>query len=210
MKRHLFYTFLGIFAATAIITLLGIMGVLQIREGYLTSLVATLLIESAGAVIALFRGAEFFTESPPDASNQNHPTAVPVTHMPQESVRKMDDYHGANIGGEWLSFNGDPTISTSHQDGDAVIEQTGHDISMRLKLTRNRHGNAINRKFIYAGQFWEGQLVLTFHDEDARGYIIGAIVLRLTSDLKRLIGKTTYFHHSTNAVVSEDFCLQRP
>ena len=61
MKRHLFYTFLGIFAVTSFVTLLGITRVIQIPDGYLTALVTAFLVESAGAVVALFRRAEFFT-----------------------------------------------------------------------------------------------------------------------------------------------------
>ena len=63
MKVHLFYTLLVIFAATALVTLLGITGVVHIADGYLTALVTAFLIESAGAVLALFRRAEFFPES---------------------------------------------------------------------------------------------------------------------------------------------------
>jgi len=61
MKRHLFYTFLGIFLATSIVTLLGVIGAINIASGYLTSLVAAFLIELAGAVIAIFQRADFFS-----------------------------------------------------------------------------------------------------------------------------------------------------
>jgi hypothetical protein len=85
MKAHLFYTFLFIFAATALITLLGVTGVVPIQEGYLTALVAAFLIELAGAVIAIFKGADFF------ASDKNHITA-------EESIRgsigKLDTAFG--------------------------------------------------------------------------------------------------------------------
>jgi len=60
MKSHLFYTFLLIFAATAIVTLLGVTNVIQIQEGYLTALVSAFLLELTGAVIAIFKSANFF------------------------------------------------------------------------------------------------------------------------------------------------------
>src|SRR5262245_342038 len=56
----LFYTFLVIFAATAIVTLLGVIKVLPIEQENLRWLLGAFLIELAGAVIALFRGAPFF------------------------------------------------------------------------------------------------------------------------------------------------------
>lgn len=71
MKRHLFYTLLAIFVATAVVTLLGVTGVVSVRDGYLTALIAAFLVESAGAVVAIFRGADFFSED-----EQRHASAV--------------------------------------------------------------------------------------------------------------------------------------
>jgi hypothetical protein len=62
MKRHLFYTFLGVFGLTSLVTLMGVTGVIHIADGYLTPLVGAFLLELAGAVIAVFRRAEFFTD----------------------------------------------------------------------------------------------------------------------------------------------------
>lgn len=62
MKKHLFYTFLTIFAATSVVTILGITGVVSIADGYLSSLVGAFLIELAGAAIAVFRTAKFFDD----------------------------------------------------------------------------------------------------------------------------------------------------
>jgi hypothetical protein len=58
----LFYTFLVIFAATAVVTLLGVVKVLPIEQENLRWLLGAFLIELAGAVIALFRGAPFFSK----------------------------------------------------------------------------------------------------------------------------------------------------
>ena len=85
MKAHLFYTFLVIFAATSIVTLLGVTSVITIREGYLTALVGAFLIELAGAVIAIFKSADFF------ASDKNQITAEEDI---QNSIRKLDTAFG--------------------------------------------------------------------------------------------------------------------
>jgi hypothetical protein len=61
----LFYTFLVIFALTAIATLLGVLRVVPIDPKQLNWLLGAFLIELAGAVITLFRGAPFFGESSP-------------------------------------------------------------------------------------------------------------------------------------------------
>jgi hypothetical protein len=81
MKTHLFYTFLVIFAATAVITLLGLTNVIMIREGYLTGLVTAFLIELAGAVIAIFKSANFFTAEKSEISSEA---------KVWESIRKLD------------------------------------------------------------------------------------------------------------------------
>ena len=65
MKKHLFYTLLLIFIATAIVTLCGVTGVLSIKDEYLQPLIAALLIEIAVAIIGLFRKTEFFSENIP-------------------------------------------------------------------------------------------------------------------------------------------------
>lgn len=60
MKEALFYSFLSIFVATAILTLFGLTGHLRIRLGFLKALVASLLLELAVSVIALYRNTDFF------------------------------------------------------------------------------------------------------------------------------------------------------
>jgi hypothetical protein len=85
VKAHLFYTFLVIFAATSVVTLLGVTSVLTIRDGYLTALVSAFLIELAGAVIAIFKGADFF------ASEKNQ---IAGEEQIRESIRKLDTAFG--------------------------------------------------------------------------------------------------------------------
>lgn len=63
MKEALFYSFLVIFVATAIVTLLGLTGHLRIRPGFLKALVASLLLELAVSVIALYKATDFFDGS---------------------------------------------------------------------------------------------------------------------------------------------------
>jgi hypothetical protein len=85
VKTHLFYTFLVIFAATAVITLLGVTNVIVIREGHLTALITAFLIELAGAVIAIFKSANFFS---PEKSQISSEEKV------WESIRKLDTAFG--------------------------------------------------------------------------------------------------------------------
>jgi len=60
MKEALFYSFLIIFVATAIVTLLGLTGHLRIKPGFLKALVTSLILELAVSVIALYKATDFF------------------------------------------------------------------------------------------------------------------------------------------------------
>ena len=60
MKETLFFLFVGIFAVTAIITLLGITGVIKtIKEKYLNALFTALILEVVAAVFILFNNYDF-------------------------------------------------------------------------------------------------------------------------------------------------------
>jgi hypothetical protein len=85
LKAHLFYTFLVIFAATSIVTLLGVTSVITIRDGYLTALVSAFLLELAGAVIAIFKSADFF---------KSETSQMTTEEEVWKSIRKLDSAFG--------------------------------------------------------------------------------------------------------------------
>jgi hypothetical protein len=114
---------------------------------------------------------------------------------------------GADISGEWSSY--DSVEPTALPAGSARITQRGASVAMTLHRTRSRDGNVTDRRFRYHGTLSAGQLTLLFEDERARGFITGSIVLRLSSTLRLLTGKTVYFNHDLNAVSAYDFQLRR-
>ncbi len=65
MKRHLFYTFLTIFAVTAALTLAGVAKLANIDQEYLKPLFWTVLIEAGGAVILVFKKEDWLNDPPP-------------------------------------------------------------------------------------------------------------------------------------------------
>lgn len=62
MKKHLFYSLLFVFLATAIVTLLGVTGMILVKEPYLGWLVTAFLIEGAGVTYTIVKGTNFFSE----------------------------------------------------------------------------------------------------------------------------------------------------
>jgi hypothetical protein len=67
MKAAMFTLFFILFAATSVITLLGVLDLIKVREGYLNALVASLLLELIAAMITLFKKTSFFGDEKTEA-----------------------------------------------------------------------------------------------------------------------------------------------
>ncbi len=79
----LFYTFIVIFGITAVITILGITGVIKtIHKKYLNALFTALIIEVIGAVIGVFKSADFFQEG-----------QIPEKIYTETFIEPSGDYH---------------------------------------------------------------------------------------------------------------------
>jgi hypothetical protein len=114
-----------------------------------------------------------------------------------------------DISGDWESFDEDPNVAAGPV-GRATVKQFGTSVRVGLVRSMSRSGKLTQREFHYRGRFLDGQLTLLFEDRRLRGYITGAIVLRLSSNAMLLQGKTTYFDHEGNGVVSHDLWWRRP
>jgi hypothetical protein len=98
----LFVTFIVIFIATAVITLLGITEVIEIKSGYLTALVAAFLVELAGAVVAMYKQAPFFVSKSKTISESVRATVEGFDQLSdqiKDVIEKTDEaskphYHG--------------------------------------------------------------------------------------------------------------------
>ncbi len=89
MQWILFLTFIGIFAATAIITLLGVTEKIHVKPAYLKALFGALLIELIGAVITQFGETDFFA-----AENAIIIAVLPEEYQaatPNKSIEKMKE-----------------------------------------------------------------------------------------------------------------------
>ncbi len=75
-KNTLFIVFVAIFVISAIITLLGITGVLKIERRYLNTLFTSLIIGLVGAVISMFNGISW------DSNKKDDPIEIGNTALP--------------------------------------------------------------------------------------------------------------------------------
>lgn len=98
MKKVLFYTFIFIFLATAIITLLGLIVDDLIAPGYLDKLFYLLIAETIAPVIALFKKTNFFEEDQNKNEDQDQDTSkVSIVMLPKESFPRSSDPHTCTI-----------------------------------------------------------------------------------------------------------------
>jgi hypothetical protein len=102
------------------------------------------------------------------------------------------------VAGEWKNEekkeNGSTVISTMK------IQQFGTNIKAELTRVSESH----TRKFRYKGKIYGGQIILTWYEEQAAGFNIGSMFLVPSSDIRELKGKTTFYHHDTNEIISQD------
>lgn len=102
-----------------------------------------------------------------------------------------------DICGRWLGYSPEGP-KPDESNAELVIEQTGSFIRASI-VARVREGV---RTFEYEGRLMSGQLVLFFEEPAGRNFIVGTVVLHLSGDLKRLLGRSTYYHHTRKEVVA--------
>lgn len=136
MKEALFYSFLIIFVATAIVTLLGLTGHIKIRQGYLKILVTSLILEIVVSVIALYKSTDFF---------ENGRFERYVKPNQQEYIWKDAKIRFSYPRTGW-------SLDTKRMQGGlgdlALI--SGNDISAQIQL----HNSALDSKFVDKWDFF--------------------------------------------------------
>jgi hypothetical protein len=166
MRRALFYTFLAIFVLTALVTLLGIMGVVRIEDFYLKGLFGALLLELVGAIIGLFRGTDFFAQDDnPRRANPGPPTARIDEPTPNQRVGRTIDIRGTATGIPatmhlWLAVEANgfvwPKREIRVDDGNewrVSIFEDGHSARFAVALFLvSPDGDAAIRKWLDDGQ----------------------------------------------------------
>jgi hypothetical protein len=116
-------------------------------------------------------------------------------------------YKGPNLNGAWSTH--DTNDVQAPAVGRAEVQQKGHQVKMVNIRTTSRSGRGIDRRFEYSGAFYSPHLTVQFHEDKMKGHITGAMVFRLSADGNLLAGKTTYFDHERNSVVSHDLFMRR-
>ena len=149
-KTILFIVFILVFVFTAAITLLGILGVIQIEKTYLNTLFAALIVELIGAVMALYRSADFFK------ADQEAPTAPPPS-VPEPTREffagrwRVDQDQGDRRGGTLINYLPDGQFEGT---SDLFQGNTGmrQEVKGRWEIQKIGHG-----KFILTVSYEDGR-----------------------------------------------------
>lgn len=144
MAIALFVVFLTIFAATAGVTLLGVMGKVAIKDTYLRVLVGAFLLELAAPVIALYQDVDFFGASATDFI-EGLPPAVKsdsVDLVTQNISDLVDEHEQYRSDAKELQ---EQVERMSAEIGRyAELENNPFLLFARLSADINRHGEFIN------------------------------------------------------------------
>mgnify|MGYP001559453092 CR=1 FL=1 len=103
-------------------------------------------------------------------------------------------YQGLKISGAWIGIFSDKTSPSTIDDPDYVIyiNQKGHFIEGSLIRNKNHDGSRGSKEFTFNGLFRDGNLVLTYKPKDNTRLGLGAYVMMLTSDGRKLEGTSVY------------------
>lgn len=152
----LFYIFIGIFGITAIITILGITGVIKtIHKKYLNALFTALIIEVIGAVIGVFKSADFFQEGKIpekiyaatylESSGNYHDDLFKII----TELQHIEDYEDISSKNMELELELDQCITDYNKLTDDLnrLDKNFYVYIIKLRNSMNEFGGSINISF---------------------------------------------------------------
>ncbi len=144
MITALFYVFLAIFAATAVVTLLGVTKILSIEDKYLKVLLGAFLLELAISVVGVYRSADFFGTSAADfiealPSSVRSDSVDVVAQNITAVVDEREQYRS-----EVNELQEQVTRMSDDIDRYSELENNTFLLFARLSADINRHGEFIN------------------------------------------------------------------
>ena len=113
-RTILFIVVILVFIATATLTLLGVSGLHPVPDFYLKLLVGALLVENAGAVLAVFKHGQFFVDQPAPASALSSTESIgPVSERQLAMHGSWKGTARQEVGPDGLAFDADMHVTFS-------------------------------------------------------------------------------------------------
>lgn len=113
-------------------------------------------------------------------------------------------YEGSKIDGEWDIFYG------GAKDASAVlsVKQLGNKITGTSRISKNKAGKVVNRRYKYNGIFLNNSTILIFEDEKHPLLMGGAMVLHhIDADAQIMRGKSIYFKTEIDDIDTSEIVL---
>ncbi len=131
-----------------------------------------------------------------------------TTHLIPTMIRRL--HQEADISGKWQYYS----KALDAPAGIAKVTQRGEGVVVELERTHGESQKGIARTLKYRGHLRSDQLCLLFEDSEDLRNIVGAAVLKLSIDRKRLEGMRTYVERGEGAskygeVVSKPLVLKK-
>lgn len=109
-----------------------------------------------------------------------------------------------NIAGRW-----DIIATDEGKENVGHVEFTQRGPRINGKYYRRKRSDSSIRSFTCQGSFASGQLVMTFEETANKGHNVGSMVLKLSSDGRKLTGLNVYLHHDSGQVRAVDALLEK-
>lgn len=113
-------------------------------------------------------------------------------------------YQGLKISGTWIGLYTENTSLSTIDDPDYLIyiNQKGHFVEGSIIRNKNPNGERSTKEFIFSGLFRDGNLVITYKPKDDARLGLGAYVMMLTDDGRKL-ECTSVFVSSNNRAIGQ-------
>ena len=193
-KNVLFFTFIGIFLATAIVTLLGITEQISINEKYLNGLFAALLLEVVAVIIGLFKKADFLAEESGSKA---------VVEVPSFANTSLD------ISGNWNACYGDGYDENCDYLEAVKISCESGRVNGEIINVRSPDNEDSGKKYSFTGTFKNGELIASYEIADNTKNDSGCFFLVSTNGGSTLKGLGVLFAHETNEICAAPYTWVR-
>jgi hypothetical protein len=221
--QALYYTFLIIFAVTAVVTLLGVVGVVAIKDTHLTLLLSAFLIELAVAVVSLFKRTEFFSKEETIVAAPRGATIATRAHgleaassLSGPHEQRMDRGRAKAIVGKWegrrkqeigrggrpfdaecaleLNLLGNTIRGTARHWGTYLDKDGSPDKGIN-------DGKQVNAEFTVSGGFFLDRFLQLTYEPIDLGIQFGTMILEINADGRRLTGRFLGYGRFTERLV---------
>jgi hypothetical protein len=118
-------------------------------------------------------------------------------------------YSGPDISGDWSGH--DDQSPKAQQVSSAHVTQKGAAVAIDIERFKRRSDHSpCKRRLHYKGRLTAGTLITLYEDVEMKGFIVGTMVMSLSTDGKMLSGKVVYYDKNVSQVVAPDYFLRRP